>query len=142
MYEAAENEIKNLRQAFTQVSADVKNQLSLLSYDREKINAQLVEIQKENDNLMGKHSKHSSQLREETINFPDSVEELQVLLLKTHEELIATKVAKEAKEEQEKNLKYEIQFLHDQLNRELFERNVKENDLTLEKNNLMCVFDF
>lgn len=132
MYETAENEIKNLRETFAQLSTNVKNQLSRLSFNREKINAQLEEIQRENDNLMGKHSKHSSQLREESINFPDNVEELQVLLLKTHEELIAAKVAKEAKEEQETNLKCEIQLLRDQLNSELSERNAKESDLALQ----------
>ncbi|KAK6637841.1 hypothetical protein RUM44_008263 [Polyplax serrata] len=136
MYKAAENEIKNLRETFAHLSSDVKNQLSRLSYNREKINAQLEEIQRENDNLMGKHSKHSAQLREESINFPDNVEELQVLLLKTHEELISAKIAKEAKEEQETNLKCEIQLLRDQLNSELSEKNAKESELALQNSEI------
>ena len=125
-----------MRDTFAHLRSEVEIQLNRLAFDRKEIYGRLEEIQRENDNLVGKHSRHSAQLREESINFPDNVEDLQVLLLKTHEELISAKTAKEAKEEQETNLKYEIQLLRDQLNSEMSERNAKESDLALQNSEL------
>lgn len=136
MYEGAEHELKSLENTFSQVYEEIKKQLESLKFDREKTNAQLEELQKENDNLIGKHSKHSEQLRNESINFPDTVEELQELLLNAHEELIAAKVAKEAKEEQLNTLKCEIQLLRDSMNSELSSGKEMENALTAENSSL------
>ncbi|EEB14027.1 Cytoplasmic linker protein, putative [Pediculus humanus corporis] len=136
LYEGSEKEIKMMRETFAHLRSEVEIQLNRLAFDRKEIYGRLEEIQRENDNLVGKHSRHSAQLREESINFPDNVEDLQVLLLKTHEELISAKTAKEAKEEQETNLKYEIQLLRDQLNSEMSERNAKESDLALQNSEL------
>ena len=36
--------------------------------------SQLLKLEEENDNLVGKHSKHSQQMQEETINLPDNME--------------------------------------------------------------------
>ena len=63
-------------------------------------------------------------------------QDLQVLLLKFHEELIAAKVAKETMEEQEQILRSEIQLLRDQMSGEHEERVSMEDSLTLELNNL------
>lgn len=134
LYETAENELKSLQKTFSQVYEEVKGQLETLKFDREKTNAQLEELQKENDNLIGKYSAHSEQLRNESINFPDTVEELQELLLKAHEELIAAKVAKEAKEEQVNTLKCEIQLIRDQMASELNSGKELENSLAAENN--------
>jgi len=37
-------------------------------------NLQLSHLQEENDSLVGKHSKHSQQLQEESINLPNNLE--------------------------------------------------------------------
>ncbi|KAJ4439578.1 hypothetical protein ANN_07705 [Periplaneta americana] len=98
--------------------------------------AEIYRLQKENDNLLGKHSAHSQQLQNEMINWPDKVEDLQVLLLKFHEELIAAKVAKETMEEREQILRSEIQIIRDQMSGEQEERVSMEDSLTSELNNL------
>jgi hypothetical protein len=64
------------------------------------------------------------------------VQDLQELLLKFHEELIAAKVAKETMEEQERTLHCEIQLIRDQMRGEHEERVSMEDSLTQELNNL------
>ncbi|KAL0272622.1 UNVERIFIED_CONTAM: hypothetical protein PYX00_005523 [Menopon gallinae] len=136
LYENAEKEMKILKVNFQQVQEEVKKELASLRFDREKINAELEQLQRDNDNLMGKHSAHSEQLRNESINFPDNVADLQELLLKTHEELIAAKVAKEVREEEVNTLKSEIQLLTEQMDKDLLSRSEIQNSLNLENSKL------
>jgi len=134
--ETAEETLGELRQTYTQVYSEVMDQLTSLTQQREQVQQQLSKLQKENDNLLGKHSAHSQQLQNEMINWPDKVEDLQELLLKFHEELIAAKVAKETMEEQEQTLRCEIQLIRDQMSGEHDERVSMEDSLTQEINNL------
>jgi hypothetical protein len=64
------------------------------------------------------------------------LQDLQVLLLKFYEELIAAKVAKEIMEEQEQTLRCEIQLIRDQMSGEHEERVSMEDNLTQELNNM------
>lgn len=64
------------------------------------------------------------------------LQDLQVLLLKFYEELIAAKVAKETMEEQEQTLRCEIQLIRDQMSGEHEERVSMEDSLTQELNNI------
>jgi hypothetical protein len=63
-------------------------------------------------------------------------QDLQVLLLKFNEELIAAKIAKETMEEQEQTLRCEIQLIRDQMSGEHEERVSMEDSLTQELYNL------
>ncbi|PNF33967.1 hypothetical protein B7P43_G04659 [Cryptotermes secundus] len=134
--ETAEETLQELRQTYMQVYSEVMNQLTSLTQQREQVQEQLNKLQKENDNLLGKHSAHSQQLQNEMIDWPDKVEDLQVLLLKFYEELIAAKVAKETMEEQEQTLRCEIQLIRDQMSGEHEERVSMEDSLTQELNNI------
>ncbi|XP_021941502.1 rab GTPase-binding effector protein 1 [Zootermopsis nevadensis] len=134
--ETAEETLQELRHTYTQVYSEVMDQLTSLTQQREQVQEQLSKLQKENDNLLGKHSAHSQQLQNEMINWPDKVEDLQELLLKFHEELIAAKVAKETMEEQEQTLHCEIQLIRDQMSGEHEERVSMEDNLTQELNSL------
>ncbi|CAL4060506.1 unnamed protein product, partial [Meganyctiphanes norvegica] len=90
----------------------LKEQLQLLIERRELAQQELTRLQKENDTLIGKHSAHSQELQNEFINLPDNMEEMQLLLLRYREDIIAAKVSKEHLEE---TLKSEILFLKDQV---------------------------
>ncbi|KAJ9575189.1 hypothetical protein L9F63_025861, partial [Diploptera punctata] len=136
---ASEDTLLELRHTYTQMYEEVMDQLTSLTKDRVQVQEELDKLRAENDNLMGKHSAHSQQLQNEMINWPDKVEDLQVLLLKFHEELIAAKVAKETMEEQEQILRSELQLLRDQMSGEHEERVSMENSLILELNNLKLV---
>lgn len=136
LYDNAEKEMKSLKKNFQLVQEEVKKEMARLKFDRERINSELEQLQKENDNLMGKYSAHSEQLRNESINFPDNVADLQELLLKSHEELITAKVAKEVREEEVNTLKSEIQLLTEQMDKDLISKSEIQNSLDLENSKL------
>lgn len=75
-------------------------------------------LQKRNEYLTGKHSKHSQALQNENINMPNSVEELHVSLLRIREELIVAKVAQEVAHENEETLRCEVNLLHEQMDQD------------------------
>ena len=94
---------------------------------------QLTKLQEENDSLVGIHSRTSQQMQEESINLPNTVEELHLLLLKYREDIIAAKVAKEHIADTKKS---EILFLKDQIVSEQQERTRLEESLTNEISNM------
>ena len=57
------------------------------------------ELQAENDTLVGRHSVLADQRASELINLPDTMEDMQLLLLTYREDLIAAKLGKERAEE-------------------------------------------
>lgn len=93
----------------------------------------LCRLQKENENLVGKHSKHSQQLQSESINMPNNVEELHISLLKMREDLITAKVAQEVAQEKEETLRYEVTLLHEQMEQE---NRVKGQEVLVLKNEI------
>ncbi|XP_076393485.1 rab GTPase-binding effector protein rabaptin-5 isoform X3 [Megachile rotundata] len=123
-------ELKNI---FEQVQKNVKDELIKLTRDREGVQRHLIALQKENENLVGKHSKHSQQLQSESINMPNNVEELHVSLLKMREDLITAKVAQEVAQEKEETLRYEVTLLHEQMEQE---SRVKEQEILVLKNEI------
>ena len=60
---------------------------------------ELRRLQAENDSLVGRHSALAEEMAAETINLPDSLEEMQLLLLRYREDLIAAKLGRERAEE-------------------------------------------
>ncbi|XP_063225458.1 rab GTPase-binding effector protein 1 isoform X2 [Bacillus rossius redtenbacheri] len=132
----AESVLTDLRQVFKQVQVDIKEKLLSLTQQREQVQEQLTRLQKENDNLIGKHSMNSEELQDQEINFPNTVEELHEMLLAYRDELIKAKVAKEVKEEQERTLQCEVQLLRAQMNAEQEGRVSMEDSLTAELDSL------
>ncbi|KAL5016860.1 hypothetical protein ScPMuIL_006449 [Solemya velum] len=112
---------------------ELQEQLRTFTESREIVQKELVRLQEENEALMGKHSKHAQQLQNEDINLPDSLEEMQLLLLKYREDIISAKVSQEHTED---TLKSEILFLKDRLLAEQQEKNTMEESLTQEINSL------
>lgn len=105
--------MKTISAAFRQFRNQAQDTLRQMHFDRETVNAELVRcelfalpipsvlicflvlyyrLQEENDFLIGKHSQHAEQLQNETINLPDTVQELQFACLKLREDVIAAKV--------------------------------------------------
>ncbi|XP_076167435.1 rab GTPase-binding effector protein rabaptin-5 isoform X2 [Ptiloglossa arizonensis] len=110
--------LTELKKTFEQVQKNVRDELVKLTRDREGVQRHLVALQKENENLVGKQSKHSQQLQSESINMPNNVEELHVSLLKMREDLITAKVAQEVAQEKEETLRYEVTLLQEQMEQE------------------------
>ncbi|XP_026463242.1 rab GTPase-binding effector protein 1-like [Ctenocephalides felis] len=133
---ATEKELAELKLRFPQFCSQIMEQLSSLTQQREQVHLYMMKLKAENENLLGKHHAHSQKLQSEMINLPDKVEELQELLLRSHEELIAAKVAAETYAEKEQTVKCEILLLRDQMVMEQQQRETLENSLVQENNNL------
>ncbi|XP_017878963.1 rab GTPase-binding effector protein 1 isoform X2 [Ceratina calcarata] len=125
--------LTELKRAFELVQRNAKDELVKLTRRREEVQKHLIALQKENENLVGKHSKHSQQLQSESINMPNNVEELHVSLLKMREDLITAKVAQEVAQEKEVILRYEVTLLHEQMEQE---NRVKEQEILELKNEI------
>lgn len=125
--ESMEADLKNLRQLFEETRKENKATLSSLTKEREQIRDEIHKLQLENDNLVGKYSKHSAELQSEAINLPVTVEELHELVLKNHQDLIIAKIGKESSEEKVNNLQSQNLLLKDQIDMINQEKNGLEN---------------
>lgn len=113
--DCAEQDLKELQDVFKHTMADVRQQLAMLTNEREKVQYELEKLQRENEDLMGKYSVHSQQLQSEAINLPNVVEDLQELILRGHQDLIIAKIAKEVVEEEVNSLRSDNLLLKDEI---------------------------
>ncbi|XP_015112573.1 early endosome antigen 1 isoform X2 [Diachasma alloeum] len=111
----AQQTLQELKQQFIQTHQAVTEELRKLTRGREEVQRHLMELQRENEILVGKYSKHSEQLQSESINMPNNVEELHLSLLKIREDLISARVAQEVAQEKESTLRYEVGLLREQM---------------------------
>lgn len=139
--QASQQALADLKQTLAQMHQGVTEELTRLIQGREEVQRHLNALQKENENLVGKHSKHSLQLQSESINMPNNVEELHVTLLKMHEDLIAAKVAQEVTQEKEETLRYEVTLLQDQIDHDNRARQQTESTLVEEIRQLKIQLD-
>jgi len=114
--------------AYMALTEATRRDLKTLTRDREKIVKELKRLQAENDTLVGKHSVLAETMASETINLPNKLEDMQLLLLTYREDLIAAKIGKERAQER---LKSEVGFMKTQLNTEQQSKAVIENELKL-----------
>ncbi|XP_012220646.1 rab GTPase-binding effector protein 1 isoform X4 [Linepithema humile] len=131
--QTAQKNLLELKKTFEQFQRSVSDELCKLTRGREEVQRHLIVLQKENENLVGKHSKHSQQLQSESINMPNTVEELHISLLKMREDLITARVAQEVAQEKEETLRYEVTLLREQMEQE---SRVKEQDNSVLKNEI------
>ncbi|XP_077270744.1 rab GTPase-binding effector protein rabaptin-5 isoform X1 [Temnothorax americanus] len=131
--QTAQQNLLELKKTFEQIQRSVSEELCKLTRGREEVQRHLTALQMENENLVGKHSKHSQQLQSESINMPNTVEELHMSLLKIREDLITAKVAQEVAQEKEETLRYEVTLLREQMEQE---SRVKEQDNAVLKNEI------
>lgn len=96
----------------------IQNFIDDFFFNRKEFKKKIISLQKRNEYLTGKHSKHSQALQNENINMPNSVEELHVSLLRIREELIVAKVAQEVSHENEGTLRCEVNLLHEQMDQD------------------------
>ena len=95
--------ILQVNSSYLSLTEASRSDLQTLTKDREKIVRELKRLQAENDSLVGKHSILSEQMASEMINLPDTMEDMQLLLLTYREDLIAAKLGKERAEEKLRN---------------------------------------
>ena len=88
----AEGLLEQLRMSYATMYEATRKDLKSLTADREKIVRELRRLQSENDILVGKHNAKSQEMAADAINLPEGAEEMQLMLLKLREDLIAAKV--------------------------------------------------
>jgi len=110
-----EQAMMKMNTAYMALAEATRRDLQTLTKDREKIVKELKRLQNENDNLVGKHSVLAETMASETINLPNKLEDMQLLLLTYREDLIAAKIGKERAQER---LKSEVAFMKTQLTSE------------------------
>ncbi|RLU22736.1 hypothetical protein DMN91_005014 [Ooceraea biroi] len=131
--QTAQQHLVELKKTYEQIQRNVSEELCKLTRGREEVQRHLTMLQKENENLVGKHSKHSQQLQSESINMPNTVEELHISLLKMREDLITARVGQEVAQEKGETLRYEVTLLREQMEQE---SRVKEQDISVLKNEI------
>ena len=119
--------------AYMALTEATRRDLKTLTRDREKIVKELKRLQGENDTLVGKHSVLAEAMASETINLPNKLEDMQLLLLTYREDLIAAKIGKERAQER---LKSEVGFLKTQLVTEQQSKAALEKELKHGQNEL------
>jgi len=113
------------QQSIQQIEHTVKK----LSVERNELQKQIQQLECENDNLQGKYVAHSQQLQNECISLPNSVMELQEMVLSLKEELIRVKIGKEL-------LEGELKFYGDRVLMEEEEKKRIEESFSAEINDL------
>ncbi|KAJ8676549.1 hypothetical protein QAD02_012336 [Eretmocerus hayati] len=125
----AKQTIDELTQQYHYTRETVTKELSRLTRDREEVQRHLEQLQQQNEYLMGKYSKNSEHYQYESINMPNTVEELHVSILKIREELIIATIAKEEAERKTRSLEYELDLLRAQIDQNHHEQEKKEAEL-------------
>jgi len=124
-----ESSCQRVRTTYSTSYEAIRRDLRAVTADREKIVRELRRLQDEVDALTGKHSAKAAEMQAEPINLPENAEDMQLLLLRLREDLIAAKVAKERAEEKAKS---ELSFVRDQLRGEEEAKRMSEDQFSQE----------
>lgn len=139
-----------LIKAYNEMKESTNQELLKLTAERERIYHHLENLQKDNDFLSGKYLTHSQELKDEEIDLPQNIDELnelgevsytflhselfldqfQLSVLKLHEDLIVAKSATEYAEAKYLSYQDEANLLRDQLLMRDRERQAMERELT------------
>ncbi|XP_011188518.1 rab GTPase-binding effector protein 1 isoform X1 [Zeugodacus cucurbitae] len=117
-----EEQLLELQQRFLDTKEEVMRQLQRVTDERERVNKQLETLQADNDFLSGSYLASSLEIESQVINLPNTVEELQELILQQQNDLIQARVNSEHQRKQCVTSLDEIQILRDQLEKSNNER--------------------
>ncbi|XP_054740604.1 early endosome antigen 1 [Anastrepha obliqua] len=117
-----EEQLLELQQKFLDTKEEVMRQLQRVTDDREIVNKQLETLQADNDFLSGRYLASSEEIESQVINLPNTVEELQELILQQQNDLIQARVSSEFERKKCVTSLDEIQILRDQLEKSNNER--------------------
>jgi len=131
---SSEAALKDMRETFKQMTSGVTKELDRLRSQREQAQRDIDSIQLENEKLVGRYNAHSQELQDAFIDLPDKVEELQEMVLKCREDLIAARVGQEGAEAQAATLREEAALYLSQSEAEQQQRQQLENSLAAEIN--------
>uniref|UniRef100_A0A3B5MKV5 Rab GTPase-binding effector protein 1 n=1 Tax=Xiphophorus couchianus TaxID=32473 RepID=A0A3B5MKV5_9TELE len=118
-----------LQQAFSEAKRNTQEQMAVLLKSREQVADELSRLQRDNESLQGKHRLHLELQQQEDFQMPDTVQDLQGLVLQYRDDVVALRTAADHVEEK---LKAEILFLKEQIQAEQCLKENLEDTLQLE----------
>ncbi|XP_062137338.1 rab GTPase-binding effector protein 1 [Drosophila sulfurigaster albostrigata] len=127
-----ELQLLNMQQKFLETKEDVMRQLQRVTDDRERVNQQLETLQADNDFLSGRYLATSEEIENQYINLPNTVVELQELMLRQQSELIQARVSSEFEKQKCVTSLDEIQILRAQLDEANNERRAYKRKVQLD----------
>uniref|UniRef100_A0A914BUS3 FYVE-type domain-containing protein n=1 Tax=Acrobeloides nanus TaxID=290746 RepID=A0A914BUS3_9BILA len=130
------NEFEKLREA---TLAGMKNELKKSSDKYLLLEADMITLSHKYQKLLGLNRQKAEEMRDQIIDFPQSVEELQILCLQLREELIE---ARSAKEHSVAELKDELTLMQEQLKEEQIDRKRVEEQISKEYSKVTADLDF
>ncbi|ALC40664.1 CG4030 [Drosophila busckii] len=131
-----EKQLLDMQQKFLEAKDELMRQLQRLTDDREKLNQQLETLQADNDFLSGRFLATSEDIDNQYINLPNTVVELQELMLRQQSELIQARVSSEYEKQKCVSSLDEIQILRTQLDESNSERRAYKRKVQIDIKNL------
>ncbi|GLD46386.1 rab GTPase-binding effector protein 1 isoform X2 [Lates japonicus] len=125
----SETLLGTLQQAFSDAKRNTQEQMAVLVKSREQVADELSRLQRDNESLQGKHRLHIELQQQEDFQMPNTVQELQGLVLRWREDMVALRTSADHMEEK---LKAEILFLKEQIQAEQCLKENLEDTLQLE----------
>lgn len=123
-----EKEMAAVQRHFAAFKEDVNAELSKLTNERETIHRHMTTLQDDNDFLAARYMASSEEMQNQAIDLPNTVEELQELLLQSHQSLIEARVGCEFEQRKCTSFLDEIQVLRDQLQTAWTERQTSDKE--------------
>uniref|UniRef100_A0A669B9Y7 Rab GTPase-binding effector protein 1 n=1 Tax=Oreochromis niloticus TaxID=8128 RepID=A0A669B9Y7_ORENI len=123
----SETLLSTLQQAFSDAKRNTQEQMAVLLKSREQVADELSRLQRDNESLQGKHRLHLELQQQEDFQMPTT--ELQGLVLRLREDMVALRTSADHMEEK---LKAEILFLKEQIQAEQCLKENLEDTLQLE----------
>ncbi|XP_064543870.1 rab GTPase-binding effector protein 1 isoform X2 [Drosophila montana] len=127
-----EQQLLDMQQKFLETKDEVMRQLQRVTDDRERVNQQLETLQADNDFLSGRFLATSEEIENQYINLPNTVVELQELMLRQQSELIQARVSSEYEKQKCVTSLDEIQILRAQLEESNNERRAYKRKVQLD----------
>ncbi|KAM6907714.1 rab GTPase-binding effector protein 1 isoform 2-T2 [Xenentodon cancila] len=125
----SETLLSTLQQAFSDAKRSTQEQMAVLVKSREQVADELSRLQRDNESLQGKHRLHVELQQQEGFQMPVTVQELQGLVSRFREDMVALRTTADHMEEK---LKAEILFLKEQIQAEQCLKENLEDTLQLE----------
>ncbi|KAG7217151.1 hypothetical protein INR49_027692 [Caranx melampygus] len=125
----SETLLGTLQQAFSDAKRNTQEQMAVLVKSREQVADELSRLQRDNESLQGKHRLHVELQQQEDFQMPNTVQELQGLVVRLREDMVALRTSADHMEEK---LKAEILFLKEQIQAEQCLKENLEDTLQLE----------
>ncbi|KAH8271569.1 hypothetical protein KR018_008724 [Drosophila ironensis] len=129
---ANEQRLLDTQQKFLETKDEVMKQIQRVTDDRERVNRQLEILQADNDFLSGRYLATSEEIENQYINLPNTVVELQELMLRQQSELIRARVSSEYETQKRLSTLDEIKILRAQLEESNNERRAYKRKMQLD----------